>query len=671
MGSLFQGNQDLGKKDDDRKPTKAPSRRPQWGTAPGGPGGGSRRRTLKRLAIVLALGVFVYLFISNLPTDVPIRDRRHPVYRQPEYRAGPPHAPGPEPGPMPRLKPGRKPQRPSEPPPRPPAPAAPAPAAALHNGPLIFPKLLASLEAIYSTGGSQRSNKNVLFAAASLKSAAVLLPLACQMGEELRNYVHFALVGGSDVDLDELRAVNGVDESCQVIFHDARPDFATTSTVERLRLSSSRALHHINNYMHPQAVIIDASGNEEDYFLAGIRKQAPVSEVPLIELPEDAHSRLGWMTKLDSSSLAAWDKISIDILIHASPGTSGSIIHLLRSLSAADFSAGPTPHLTIELPPDVDGATTEFLKDFQWPPHRSRLPSQPSQLTIRRRIPRARLTEEESSVRFLESFWPTSPKYSHVMVLSPQAQLSPQFFLYTKYAVLHFLYSGPARVQDWESRLLGISLDLPSTHLDDSKPFTPPSRKGASTPFLWQAPNSNAALFTGQKWIELHALVSNWLDYQHRRTGTPPALFANKLVSKRYPSWLEHALRLARARGYWMLYPSEPTARNLAAVHRELYRAPEEYEGELPKRVAPDTELPLSRGSTPFESLPDRGRLPGFDEMPLLLWDGAITGLRDLDDAAADYAKDFRRAVGGCDALTPEELVPRPSMKDLFCLKDD
>lgn len=56
--------------------------------------------------------------------------------------------------------------------------------------------------------------------------------------------------------------------------------------------------------MHPQAVVIDASGSEEDYFLAGFRKQAPVEGMPLIELPKNAHSRLAWMMKLDSSSLA-------------------------------------------------------------------------------------------------------------------------------------------------------------------------------------------------------------------------------------------------------------------------------------------------------------------------------------------------------------------------------
>ena len=60
---------------------------------------------------------------------------------------------------------------------------------------------------------------------------------------------------------------------------------------------------HINNNMHPQAMLVDASGAEEDYFLDGIKKQAPMSGIPVIELPENAHSRFAWVTKLDSSSL--------------------------------------------------------------------------------------------------------------------------------------------------------------------------------------------------------------------------------------------------------------------------------------------------------------------------------------------------------------------------------
>jgi hypothetical protein len=234
IGSMFRSREDeLGKKDDDHRPTKTSPIRAQWTAATGAP----RRKLLKRLAIVLALAAFVYFFIRNLPTDLPVRDRRRPVY-MPQLDKDEPRAPAPIPGAMPKLKPDHKPKRPL--PPRP--PSSDEPPSAGYSGPLKFEHLLPSLQAVYSTGGSSAVNRNVLFAAASLKSAALLLPMACNMGLERRNYVHFALVGGSEITMEKLRAVNGIGDHCEIIFHDARPDFPTKSSTERLKRSVARAL---------------------------------------------------------------------------------------------------------------------------------------------------------------------------------------------------------------------------------------------------------------------------------------------------------------------------------------------------------------------------------------------------------------------------------------------
>ncbi|KAL3955733.1 hypothetical protein ACCO45_011296 [Purpureocillium lilacinum] len=68
-----------------------------------------------------------------------------------------------------------------------------------YNGPIKFYELAASLRAISSTGGTSVTNRNVLFAAASLKSAATLLPMACRMAYEKTTYVHFAFIGRSAI----------------------------------------------------------------------------------------------------------------------------------------------------------------------------------------------------------------------------------------------------------------------------------------------------------------------------------------------------------------------------------------------------------------------------------------------------------------------------------------
>jgi hypothetical protein len=88
-----------------------------------------------------------------------------------------------------------------------------------YDGPVLFPSLARSLTALGNTQGSQPKNRNVLFAAASLKSAATLLPMACQMASQRQNYVHFAFIGRSDISLKELLKINGVALECPVILH--------------------------------------------------------------------------------------------------------------------------------------------------------------------------------------------------------------------------------------------------------------------------------------------------------------------------------------------------------------------------------------------------------------------------------------------------------------------
>lgn len=162
------------------------------------------RKTLKRIAILVLIAVAAYLFIHNIPTDVGPRRSGRPTY--PEARA-PPAAAAPKPK-APEASenvdddgdesghPGRS-----------------------YDGPVRFMELAETLHAISGTHGGSTLNKNVLFAASSLRSAGSLLPLACKMGRELRSYVHFALLSRNDIKIEELRAVNGIDKSCEIIFH--------------------------------------------------------------------------------------------------------------------------------------------------------------------------------------------------------------------------------------------------------------------------------------------------------------------------------------------------------------------------------------------------------------------------------------------------------------------
>lgn len=204
---LFLGDEELGKKDDDHKysKTKMNTIAASWQhrRAP-------MRRNLKRVFLGIGALSLVYLFIKNMPTDV-----KHPNLR-PHYQPSGQSSNGGIP--MMTSSGGGGNSQKNAPPGR--------PANSIKeeeyyfDGPIKFYELASSLHAASAaTNGNNPVNKNVLFAAASLKSAANLIPLACEMAASARNDVHFALLGRDDVAMDMLKAINSVDKECHITFH--------------------------------------------------------------------------------------------------------------------------------------------------------------------------------------------------------------------------------------------------------------------------------------------------------------------------------------------------------------------------------------------------------------------------------------------------------------------
>lgn len=109
------------------------------------------------------------------------------------------------------------------------------------------------------------------------------------------------------------------------------------------------------------------------------------------------------------------------------------------------------------------------------------------------------------------------------------------------------------------------------------------------------------------------------------------------------------------------------TVETLAVVHKELFRAPEEYAKDIEGETRGWDEGVLAAGSF-METLPERGKLLGFDSLPLLTWEGKAVGLGEMDASAAVYAEEMRREIGGCAGMK-EELLPRKDAGDLFCVR--
>lgn len=573
------------------------------------------------------------------------------------------------------------------------------------DGDIRFYQLPHSLHGISRTNGFQKRNKNVMFAASNLKSLAVLIPVACEMAWWDNSFVHVAIAARSELSLEEIQSINGVDRNdCKVFWHDARPDYPRYSSEFRAEAAVATAMDHIEAFMHPQVIITDDSMVEDTWFTRQMRLKAKQYHWPVIELPTGKQDRLKWITRLEAGALAAWHKSSVDIVIQAPTSSFGALMRLLKSLSAADYSGLTPPRIIIELPAEVDAMTQDYLRHFAWPPSTALQPVHSSQLIVRHRIPGQKISAEAASVRFFESFYPASVDESHALLLSTNAQLSPVYFHYLKYNLLHYKYSESTGI--FSSVIAGISLDLPSEHLNGSTSFTPPDHttlesasqqrtkpvhKKTNPPFLWQAPNNNAALYFGDKWVEIHSFLQHRLTKFH---STPDAAVLHKRVSDKFPAWMEYALEFMRARGYSLLYPaSSPNFDALVTIHQEQYHVPEEFAtAKTSSSSAAEATAPLKTSNEPFLApkpgvilapksneqplaamskqkldaiLPYQGQEPDLTSVPKLAFNGLTLQAQEVFEYADKFASTFRKEVGGCKDSLKEGR--RGDVQDLFC----
>jgi hypothetical protein len=568
------------------------------------------------------------------------------------------------------------------------------------DGRIRFYRLARSLhKSTAQTKGHDSRNRNVLFAMSSLRSAATLLPMVCEMSKWSRNHVHAAFMGREDISLDDILEINGVDrEKCPATWHDARPDFMEYSSDARAHSAVVGALSHIQSMVHPQAAIMDDSISEDDFFVRGIQSKTEELGIPLIEVPKNKLENIFWMTRLDAGSLRHWYSPSVDILIQVPPQSS-SVLRLLKSIQDADYGGLKPPRIILELPAQLDESVKKHVDDFKWPSHQVH-PLEASGLIIRRRINSHRTAQEDAAIRFLELFYPTSTTKSHVLLLSPQTQLSPMYYHYVQYALLEYKFSSFGE-QD-SSNLMGLSLELPSLLLDGKTKLSLPSLDDMYTdrykkmfpnthspPFLWQAPNSHATLFFGDKWVELHSFLSNRVI---KHQDSPKTASRAKLVSETLPAWTEYMLEFMRARAYTLLYPAR-TSDALVTIHNELYHAPEEYSPkskgskdhaeppldepflrvENPPRPIKQDESALVPDSKPLHlALPFDGDLPELPHLPYMSYNGEMMHTWNISNIALEHANQFRTEIGGC-------TIPKGKHKkivlgeatDLFCWADE
>ncbi|EMC91587.1 hypothetical protein BAUCODRAFT_78758 [Baudoinia panamericana UAMH 10762] len=677
---VHEKDEELGKRSDDLKPRRSPTASSllqpwRW----------RKRRLLWAVAVTASLCYGVHLLSTGW---IPSLDA---------IRASPSF-------PLPAPRPGSELQEPIGPPPRQRvARSGEGSDKHYYEGILKYYRLAASLHGIVRTMGGKPDNRNILFAVSSLKSAANLIPMACEMARWDRNYVHMILLGRDPLSLDDILTINGVTlDDCNVYFHDGRPDYTDYSTDDRAEASVHAAMRHVWDFMHPQAMIMDDSSEEDDFFVRAMRLEGAKMRRPIIEIPTGRYEEFFWMTRLDSGGLRNWFRPTIDILIHAPPDSSGGLLRLVKSLEGADYGGLRVPKLSIELPQEVTSFVRRFLESVNWPPVDDASPLAPSTLTVRHRVFSAHLSSEHAAVRFLESFYPKNLNDHHVLVLSAEAELSPLYLQYLHYVILEYKYSSYAIPE--AEHLLGISLDVPSNFINGSDGFNPPIvanmnsprfvdnksyNQSSSAPFLYQAPSSKACLIFGDKWAALHNFVSNRITASH----TGKAEKTKKVVAETEPAWMEFLLELMRARGWNVLCPPVP----LATVHNDLSQIPEEFlrektEGQKGSEVsrqsnhpeeepfllgpdAPTLATHLERegaGYVPLhELLPFNGDLLELPHLPHLSYRGVLFNPIELRPQAEEFAITLRQYAGGCDAkdaARKRAVTDIANTDDLFCL---
>ena len=475
-----------------------------------------------------------------------------------------------------------------------------------------------------------------------------------------------------------------------------------------MAVSVTASMEHIQTLLHPQIIIIDDPTREDDFFVDALRTKVVDMGKGMIELPKDAAETMMWMTRLDSGALAgklfsvtqakqkltkciAWPTTYVDIFIQAPKQASGALVRLLRSIEDADYFGIRRPHLTIELPADIDPPTWRYLQNFIWPPLDWNGRPHTSQVTLRHRIPRQTSSQEEASARLVESFYPLRTDSSNVLLLSPQVELSPLYYHYLIYSILEYKHSDYNKGSKDAGRLVGVSLHLPSYYPNDTTPLDPPKKakkdddksEKSESAFLWQMPDADAALFFGNKWMEFHSFISN-------RVSKPPTDFP-KVFSESHPAWLEYLLEIMRARGWFMMYPNLPNEdASIATLHSELFEVPEEFSNRRSRRrsidkagyeinpddaltadetapiAPPDDEKPLL-SSDLISVLPASGDLPEVANLPFISFNGHRLSTEELGRSAITFSETFRKETGACDNGQGENPYRANSAEDLFC----
>ncbi|KAK5078085.1 hypothetical protein LTR64_003510 [Lithohypha guttulata] len=549
--------------------------------------------------------------------------------------------------------------------------------------------------------GKHNGKENVIFLLHDLRTAASLVGCACDVALYNRTNVHLALLPLNDDAVEQIMDVSGISQrDCPIFVHDARPDYNLRSSRRRRIVAIQSAINHLHSVLKPAAFLVDQQQIDHELFGLTIKEKVASIWTPLITVPNHAPPSTSWLSSLDGTGLSLLNNLEINIIITPFRNSAGSLIRLLNSLQSADYAGLSLPRITVEIPQNVDTFALHYLENFRWPNHQGE-----NKLILRRQINPAKSDPASASIHTTESFYPPSTPMSHVLVLSPDVEPSPNYLHYLTYLTLQYKYSR--HEQDIPPLLMGISLDLPHTSLNGKDPFIHHAESPPESIFLSQSPSATAVLYFGDKWIELQNYLSLRLKHDPSLSKT---VHDSAHVSDAHPAFLRPVSELMQAQNYFMLYPGFATSPDtqLVAVHTEMHQTPEEYYTQLDNKEphndeegiitiptlsentilteAQDDELPTSptpgnkrayldheqsTGSTiPITSLlglKDHELLPPHADLPIFTIQGRRTELVEAGKVSSAFVDRVSLELSGCKTLGERDPSKLGTVEYFFC----
>ncbi|CAG8586915.1 11235_t:CDS:2 [Racocetra persica] len=494
------------------------------------------------------------------------------------------------------------------------------------------------------------SISNIIVVIDGDQQATSLQPIYCKLTKRDENvYTHVIVTGqGRGMSGTKLLRLNSLFPNCDVSVYDLelRKGISSNENVISLVFQGiNRALDQIR----PDVLIYinDPESETVRGIDAALAASFETKSIAKIAIPIQHTKHLMWIPELSIESLKNWNTPTIQLQV-ITQNRPHSLARLMRSLNSSIYF-GDEVHLTIHMDKGSDPVTIKYSHAFEWTF---------GQKNIRYRVIQGGLL---SSV--VESYYP-SDDHDYGVILEDDVELSPFYYIWTKYNILKYRYSTDRNLS---GRMFGISLydtKLSELHLPGRRPFNPALvLRGTiypnQSPYLSQVPCSWGAIYFPEVWREFRIYQNarlNDVDGLKLQNITVPGSRSNRWKN----SWKRFFIELAYLRGYVMLYPNYKDSISFSTNHAEIGVHNHLREGKRRDVF----ELPLMKEDILLEGLPN-GRLPDFKDLPTMdLW-GKVTSTKEL----IQRGRELHLEISVCPPTGLDKLTYDP--QDLLCVDEE